>query len=242
MRDAPTMNAHFETARDVLAHEQFRQEAFDLRQEEIKIETGQMETEDSSRILRVSRHGIHSQQAKDKKSRKDAAFTMLLAQMRKQLEELEQLMDELHADLEAKYGQGNVINGMAEAYLSPEILDGLETDEDKLKALADEFLNPDGTIKDKYKHLKEAQYVQAWQKEQQLSATLQKYESKADLTLTDKQDIYQTAENAGLSANKTYILEAARQDIASAIDAQVVDDRVQNDEVKISSNLTFGQN
>ena len=240
MDNTPPINVQFDIARDVVAHEKFKLEALNLRQDEIRIETGQMSAENSSRILRVNRDGAHSQHAKDKQSNKDTAFTLLLEQMRQQLDILTQRMDALYGDLENKYGADNVIDGMAQTFLPPEVLSDLKTDEDKLRALADEMLNPDRSIKDKYKHLQEAQYIQAWREEQILRAMMDKYENKGELTLEDKQEIYHAAEASSLAAKAGNIMTAANQEIKTVIDTQVVDDRLENSTSQASSSVTFG--
>jgi len=221
MGSEPPINHHFEFARDIIAHEKSQHEAYLLRQDEIRIETGQLDPQNTSRILRTSRSASASQLEKERKAKDTQTFISLLDSMRKQLADLREQMENLYEDLEAKYGQDNVIDGMAETYLSEDVLSGLKTDEDKLKALAGEFLNPDGSIKDQYKHLAEAQYIQAWHEAQLLEATLDKYENKTDLSLVDKQAIHDVAQNASLSANKGFLISDAKDIIKTEVDAQL---------------------
>lgn len=86
MDDVSPMNKHFDAARDVIAHEKFRPEIFELRQDEIRIVTGQVDAEDVTRNTRLGRHNdYYSQQAKNKKTTDRLIFDTLLDQMRDRL-------------------------------------------------------------------------------------------------------------------------------------------------------------
>ncbi|MEM0909409.1 MAG: hypothetical protein AAGJ37_00450 [Pseudomonadota bacterium] len=240
MTNGPPISTDFDTARDRLAHAKYQQEAFDLRQDEIRVETGQINPENTSRILRMNRDDANSQEAKARKARDIQAFISLLDEMRIQLNDLLAQMETLNQSLQEKYGQDNVIDGMAQAFLPAEVLAGLETDEDKLNALANEFLNPDGTIKEKYKHLDEAKYVQAWQQAQQLKATLDKYEHKDNLTLEDKQEICNAAEAANVSGVNATLAKTANDEVQHELASVNDAERGGSGEVQTKSALVFG--
>lgn len=90
-------------------------------------------------------------------------------------------LQNLAGDLRGKYGD-DFVNAMAETYLSDKEREGLVTDEDKLKALADKMLDKDGNIKPEYANTPEADYIYKWNKRQNLNkATAQ---INAGLTLS----------------------------------------------------------
>ena len=235
----PSMNAHFDKARDVVAHEKHRQDAFELRQDEIRIETGQVNPENVGRITRVSRTAKQSQQAKAKQSSDNIMFIALLDQMRRQLEQLEQQMAAQYKRLQAKYGD-DAIDGMAKAFLFDGVYDSLKTDEDKLKALADKFLNSDGTIKDKYKDLEEAKYVRDWQITQKLKPLVEKYNNHTSFTAEEKLEILATAEEAGIVENTSAILQSTSQALKETLSTHLDNDRAVEEVFISKSGLTFG--
>ena len=151
------------------------------------------------------------------KAAADAYFLALLDDMRLHLADLVANMAVLHDKLQDKYGE-DVISGIAATYLTEEELAGLETDEQKLNTLAKKLLNPDGTIKDKYKYLDEAKYIQAWQEAQTLKVTLAKYEGRQTLEPEEKIDVYQMAKNTSLAENKNMMALSSNNDFQKTLD------------------------
>jgi hypothetical protein len=242
MDNAPSMSKQFNAARDAVAAEKFRLEAFNLRQDEIRVETGQVAPENISRRTRVGRYtGKNSQREKNKQATDRMIFDTVLKEMRERLDVLDARMEKRYAELEVKYGKDNVAAGMADTFLSPDVLTGLKTDEDRFRALAKEFLNPDGTIKDKYKDLEEAKFIRDWREAEKLRPVVTKYENATDLTPEMKQEIYDVARDSGLSAKASSIVKTASQEVAKAIDNQVTGERLENDASTTSSTLVFGQ-
>ena len=83
-----------------------------------------------------------------------------------------------------------------------DVVGGMETEEEKMQALADNFLNEDGTIKDEYKNTEEAKYLKDWQETQKLRPIVQKYEGRNDLTAEEQREAYDTASTTSLADNK----------------------------------------
>jgi hypothetical protein len=101
---------------------------------------------------------------KDEKRRlEDTLYRMLLDQ----LADAQHQMAEAAEVLRGKYGE-DIVGGMAAAFLSDDQLATLQTDEDRLAALAKIFLDDDGNIKPEYAGSPEAKFVQGWNKERQL--------------------------------------------------------------------------
>lgn len=101
---------------------------------------------------------------KDEKRRlEDTLYRMLLDQLADAQRQMAEAAEVLHG----KYGD-DIVGGMAAAFLSDDQLATLQTDEERLAALADIFLDDDGNIKPEYADSPEAKYVQGWSKERQL--------------------------------------------------------------------------
>ena len=239
MGSLPPINEQFGVACDRAFHEKCRQEAFDLRQDEIRIETGQVDPSNVGRNTRVSRAASQSQQLKDKQFRDTFMFITLLNQMREQLERLEQQMAAQYKRLQVKYGD-DAVDGMAQAFLPEDVYDDLNTDEDKLKALVNKFLNADGSIKDKYKELDEAKYVRDWQKTQKLKPIVEKYDNHTSFTPEEKREIVEAAQDAGLVDNTSSIIQATNQALKETVATQVDSDRAIEEVAVSKSGLNFG--
>ncbi len=141
---------------------------------------------------------------KRKQTADDLLFLALLDDMRDRLDALEASMERRFQTLQEKYGE-DVIGGIADTYLTDEEKAGLETDQEKLEALANKFLNPDGSIKDEYRHLEEAKYIRDWQEAQNLQEIIAKYEGRNTLEPDEKLDIYNAAKTSSLADNKNMV-------------------------------------
>ncbi len=180
MNNVPPMNNQFELARNESEHEKFQQEAIQDRAIAASVSTGNISEEQSLRRVNASlvekdENGRPRNKNDKNKNADRLAFRAMLKQLDKQLSAVQQKMNELYDKLHTKYGD-DVIGGVAATHLSPDVIDRLKTDEDKMKALVELMLNPDGTIKVKYKDLVDAQYVQAWQELQELKMTDPKHQ------------------------------------------------------------------
>ena len=169
MTTPPPFNAEFERACDKAFHDKCREVAFDTLQQEACIAAGNMDESQATRTVNAGRINAaknNSNNAKNNQN-KSSMLLLLLDQMDRQLNVINAQMADMFKGLQATYGD-DVVTGIAETFLAPDVLKDLKTDNDKLQALADKFLNSDGTLKEKYQDLPEAKYVQKWQKAQQL--------------------------------------------------------------------------
>lgn len=97
----------------------------------------------------------------------DILFLALLDSINDRIADLDKEMASLSEELKAKYGE-DYIEGMASTFLSEKEREGLKTDEERLKALADKFLDDDGKIKPEYADRPEAKYVRSWAEKENL--------------------------------------------------------------------------
>lgn len=217
----------FDHARDRAAYERVQQEAFDLRQDEIKLGEGQLSDEQVSRrvdLARIPQAMQTEQQRKNKQGSDHLIFMALLDDMRRHLAELEASMAERYEVLQQIYGD-NVIDGMVDTFLTDAEKAGLETDEDKMRALADKFLNPDGTIKDEYKHLEEAKYVRDWQEAQKLRAVVAKYDDTSEPSTEDLREVHDVARSAGIAAQDNMYLQIGNVKVRDTVEQAMDEDR-----------------
>jgi|GEM_PF-6595929 len=194
--------------------------------------------------LNINTNGRHDTAALDEKKRKQSAgdviFYALLDDMRQRLTDLEASMAERYKLLQEKYGD-NVIDGMVDTYLTDEEKAGLETEEDKIEALAKKFLNPDGTIKDEYKHLEEAKYVKDWKEAQKLRPIVAKYEGRNDLSIDEKREVYAAAEATSLAGHKNMIALSSNAEFKATVDEKIDDDRADINSLKTDTAVVFGR-
>lgn len=126
---------------------------------------------------------LAEQQEKEKDG--DRYFLLLVSKLNDEIARLQDEMDGLAEQLKAKYGE-DYISGIADTYLSPEELAGLSTREEKLRALADKFLDEDGKIRPEYANTPEAQYVYRWNRKERLEALTNNIEKGEKLKPEDK--------------------------------------------------------
>lgn len=156
----------------------------------------------------------------------DVVFLSALDRAQEQLAALEAQMAQRFALLREKYGE-DVIGGMAATYLDEAQLAGLNTEEQRLTALAAHFLDENGNIKSQYAHLDEAKYVRDWQKAEELRPVVAKYEGRDSLTQEEAREIEAASSKASLSENTHKIAlsgnGAYQQTVDSAIDNAAAD-------------------
>lgn len=184
--------------------------------------------------LNINTSGRHSSVSSGEKHNGEdndlAVFLSLLEDMRQHLADLEASMAKRRELLKDKYGE-NYIDGMVDTFLSDEEKEGLETDEQKKEALAKKFLNPDGTIKDKYKDSEEAKYIRDWKEAQKLRPIVQKYEGRTDLATHEKLEIYDAARSTTLANNKNIATLSSSADFKASIDEVLDSRRAEQEEV-----------
>ena len=132
------------------------------------------------------RTGTEEKKRNEKAS--DGMFYALLNDMREHLADLEANMAQRYETLQHRYGY--------------DVVGGMETEEEKMQALADNFLNEEGTNKDEYKNTEKAKYLRDWQETQKLHPIVQKYEGRNDLTAEEQREAYDTASTTSLADNK----------------------------------------
>ena len=231
----------FSDARNVEAYEKARQDAFDLRQDEIKLDTDMLGPEQVSRRVDLSRTP-HAQQSvkkdKDRKNDEMAILLSLLDDLRDRLAELERSMEERYETLRGKYGQ-DVIAGMAATFLDEETANGLKTDEARMRALASVFLDKNGDIKDKYKNLEEAKYVRDWNEAETLRPVIAKYEGRNHLTAEEGAEVFHAAQSASLAENKNMIMLSENSEFQRIVDEAVDHNRSELNDAKTTAAMSF---
>ena len=185
------------------------------------------------RINNPSKNGsASSKQEKDKKDTDDLLFQALLDDIERRLKELEARMAVLAQRLTVKYGK-DFVAGMASTFLTDEEKEGLETDEDYLRALADKMLDNNGNIKDKYKDTPEAQYVRDWREQQRLTTVVAKYDGRDTLAPDEKREIYNTAKTLP-NVDAENLRQASDNEAVKETAATVVDENITKEEKSYS--------
>ena len=216
--------------------------AFEKTQDEMKLRSGQLTGEQVSRTVNIPRSILAAQGLKRAKSGAGddhIYFMFLLNDMRQRLSDLERQMEKRLGALREKYGE-NVVQAMAEAYLSDEERSGLETDKDKLRALAEKFLDENGQVKKPYRHLEEALYVRDWHEAQALEPIVTKYEGRSTLTAKEKAEILETAIGSSLTDNDNKIILSENNSFQQTVDNEREESRAEQELVKTNSLLPFG--
>jgi hypothetical protein len=224
-----------------LAHEEVRfteaNQAMALKQNSLDIT--QVSLRNAFTLAGLHLNGSDPQsKRKAEQALNDRLFMALLNDMRSRLHELEQNMDRLRADLNAKYGE-DYVGGMVETFLSDEEKAGLESEEDKMKALSQKFLNPDGTIKDKYKDTPEAQYVRDWQEAQKLRPIVQQYEGRSQLTAEEGHEVYKAAENTSLAGKRSMMALSTNESVKGIAAEQADVERDQTIAGQVATAIPF---
>lgn len=207
------------------------------------IEAMMRESDDSSiggvNVNTSGRHQFSGAQAESRKNAtQDAIFLSLLDDMRERLAELDASMAERFKTLQGKYGE-DVIGGMVDTFLTDEEKAGLDTDEQKIEALVDKFLNEDGSIKDEYKNTEEAKYIRDWQEAQKLRPIVQKYEGRNDLTADEQREVYDTAKTTSLAGNKNMITLSENSEFKTTVNASIDSNRTDVSDVKTSFGFNY---
>ncbi|MEE9304247.1 MAG: hypothetical protein V3U84_10745 [Thiotrichaceae bacterium] len=230
----------FLIADDVTEREKLSQGAFEQRQYEIKLSDDVLTREQVSRPINKSRSSLITKAEQKLKAKKfnDFIFRTLLAQMRERITELETQMAKRFEALRGKYGD-NVIGGMASAFLSDEKLAELESDEQRLRALAEQFLDENGEIKDRYKNLEEAKYVRDWVELQTLKPVVAKYDGRDTLTADEELEIQDAADKASLADNTNKITLSGNDGYQNTVDKTLDDDRWSQESIDTNTNFTF---
>lgn len=158
---------------------------------------------------------------KDEKRRlEDTLYRMLLDQ----LADAQRQMAEAAEVLRGKYGD-DIVGGMAAAFLSDDQLATLQTDEDRLAALAKIFLDDNGNIKPEYADSPEAQYVQGWNNTQKIEAKIDQIPnmSVAELTDMNSSSLYAV----GLKIEDS--VAATKAEMAADINADAIESQLPTD-------------
>lgn len=236
----PDIAAIFDRAREQAAFDKASQETFELRQDEIKLKHGTLTEEQVSRQVNSSRVQQGQQATRERQSKQhndQVVFMILLDQIRERVDELQDRMADRYDMLRGKYGE-HVIDGMVAAYLPTADITGMG-EEEKLRALADKFLDEEGNVKAEYAHLDEAQYVRDWNEMRKHQTLLEKYDNIQTLTPEQRQELVNVAqslpnvdkENLALAAKSA----AAKETVDQTIDAE----KAAQETIKTESSVIF---
>lgn len=185
------------------------------------------------RINNPGKNGSASgKQEKDKKDIDSLLFLALLDDIEKRLRDIEKRMAELAKELKTKYGE-NFITGMASTFLTEEELNGIKTDQERMRALADKMLDNNGNIKDKYKDTPESQYVRDWREQQRLTTVVAKYDGRNTLEPDEKREIYNTAKTLP-NVDAENLRQASDNEAVKETAATVVDENITKEEKSYS--------
>ncbi|MGR9117288.1 MAG: hypothetical protein ACU85E_16140 [Gammaproteobacteria bacterium] len=200
--------------------DQAKHESFDKTQDEIKLRDDQLTLEQVSRTVNIPRSILIAQAEQKRRAGHvddQIFFIALLNDLQERLAQIEERMAQRLEFLSGRYGS-DVVGGMADTFLSDAERAGLETDEEKLAALAKKFLDRDGNIKEKYKHLEEAQYVRDWNEARKLRPIVEKYKNRDHLTPEEQQEVREAAGQASLADNKNLALQSQNSQLQQTVD------------------------
>lgn len=142
-----------------------------------------------------------------RKQDENLRFMRMMKALNDRLAELEKEMADLAVKLRAKYGE-DFIGGMAAAHLSEEELGRAQSEEERLKLLAEKFLESDGKggykVKEEYKDSDEAQYVLRWQESEMAVAIANKIPQGDSLTLSEERYVNDFLERSDLNQNRAF--------------------------------------
>lgn len=176
--------------------------------------------------------------SKSKHKKRDDDIWRAIDAMQAELDAIDQRMAENYERLKYKYGD-DVIGGMASTYLDEDINKKLTSDEERLQALSDLFLDEYGNVKDKYKDLPEAQFVSDWKRSQILRPVVEKYCGRDTLTPDEQQEVLETAQKAGLAENTYSTLLSDNKAYQAAVDNQLESDVAQSESKTNSTDFNF---
>ena len=228
-------------AGETMARERTRQDAFDKTMDENKLADDVLTREQISRPVSNARleQSSQSERSKKRKEAQSRYVMTLLDQMHDRLDTLEASMAKQLQKLRGKYGE-DVIGGMAETFLNEKELSGLKTDDQKLRALTNKFLDKDGKIKDEYKHLEEAQYIRDWNEAEKLKPVVEKYNGRDTLTHEEELEVHQVAVEASLADNKNSIMQSDNDQFEQTVDTALDDSRNALGAAKTNNSFSFG--
>ncbi len=224
------------------AHGREERKTFEQLMQALSVGVGNLdESQVSGNVARGLAASKTSSSDKDRKRKQEAgdiAFVRLLDDIRQRLEELETRMAQRLDLLKAKYGE-DVADAMADTFLADAEKTGLDSDKDKLEALARKFLTPEGTIRDEYVHLEEAQYIRDWSEAQMLRPVIAKFSGLDTLEAEGLAEVYGVAQSVGLAGQDNALLRAENQSIKGAVEDVLEEHRINQELIKIDSSLNF---
>ena len=243
-RPALSKFAHdYMDAADSYAHGAFQRERRAQYNDETAILTGNLDIEDVSRTVSIPKSILNAQEEKRKREREAAVNQLvmndILNDMRNRLAELDAALEERHERLQDKYGE-HVIGALAETYLSEQELSASKTDKDRMHALADKFLDENGKVKDQYKGLDEAFYIQDWNEAEALRPIVEKYNDRDYLTDAEAKEVLEAAAKADLTENTNKIVSSMNNEYQDSVDQAVDNNRLGNSDFKSSQGFNFG--
>lgn len=143
---------------------------------------------------------------------------ILLMQLDQRIRALEASMARTAETLKEKYGE-DFIGGMAAQHLSEEELKTARTDEERLQALSEKFLNPDGTIKEEYKGTPEAEYLRDWaERKKGLDLAARVETAGGNMTPELRRDVKDFAGNSNLTQQNAFTQETTNAEAREIVD------------------------
>lgn len=166
-----------------------------------------------------------------RKQDENLRFMRMMKALNDRLAELEKEMADLAVKLRAKYGE-DFIGGMAAAHLSDEELDRAQSEEDRLKLLAEKFLESDGKggykVKEEYKDSDEAQFILKWKNSEKLKGIVAEVENSV-VAENKIEKLEQAFRNAGFDAvidvdTSLEITSSIKEErLADIVDKQIIE-------------------
>lgn len=185
--------------------------------------------EEQARKLRDREEQDHQQE----KTRNDENLDFLIVVLdaiNRRMDELRERMARNYEILRQKYGD-DVIGGMAATFLSEEELEGVSTDEEKMRALSAKMLDEDGEIKGRYEGLRESDYVHDWNQMDTLSPL------QAQAMLAKHGSPQERADAAAEIASSTF---AQKRGLSLNTSDETAGTEMDANRSKTASNLTAG--
>lgn len=230
----------FDIARDEAAAEKLHNAESEHLQYEAKIKYGKIAEDDTPKIINKGRvdNGENSPQKKEERRRKDQDYIVkVLDQMRERLAVLEQQMAERYIVLQAKYGE-DAIGGMAAEFLGDQAAD-LRTEQERMEALAEHFLDPNGEIKPEFVGMEEAIYVRDWNEAQSLRQVVLQFDGRNDLSENELLAAKAAASSLGYTQNLNQ-LNNTENTAHNAVTTQAMADVLETGQsVKSDTSLAF---
>lgn len=236
-----SITSAFDVARDKAAAEKLHNAESDHLQYEAKVKYGKIAEDDAPKIINKGRidNGENSPQKKEQRRRKDQDYIVkVLNQMQERLAVLEQQMAERYIVLQAKYGE-DAVGGMAAEFLGDQAAE-LRTEQERMEALAEHFLDVDGHIKPEFAGSDEALFIRDWYEANEIRPVLMKFDGRVEFTADEISEITSMADRTNVSAVDAVVRNTELPEIRTYADSERVSAHELAGSVKNGGTLDFG--